>query len=205
MQALPVRHPVEVEREREAEVGNERERMGRIDRQRGQDREHELLEIAHQPFDLGRREVGRLGDHDAGALQLDAQLQPAPLLLGREFGHGRGDLGQLLGRRQPVLREGGDPGIALAVEAGHPHHKELIEVVGRDREKPEPLQQWVVRVGGFLQDAPVEFEPGDLAVDEPLGRGGEIGVEAGRFAVRFGGGRPGRGRALLFRIAVEHR
>ena len=56
----------------------------------------------------------------------------------------------------------------LAFQAGDPHHEEFVEVVGRDRQEAHPLQQRVMLIGGLFQDAAVEVQPGQLAIDEAL-------------------------------------
>src|SRR4051794_41456509 len=58
----------------------------------------------------------------------------------------------------------------LAFEAGHPDHVEFVEVARRDRQEAQPLQQRVPLVLGLRQDALVEGEPGQLAIDEALRR-----------------------------------
>ena len=58
----------------------------------------------------------------------------------------------------------------LPDEAGDAHHEELVEVVGRDRQEAQLLEQRMVAVLGLLEDAAVELEPGQLAVDEALRR-----------------------------------
>jgi len=60
-----------------------------------------------------------------------------------------------------------------------PNHEELVEIARRDGKEPHPLKQRVVRVAGFLEHAPVERQPAELAVEEP----------------RFGRCSSGRGRA----------
>ena len=81
------------------------------------------------------------------------------------------------------------PAVDHAFEAGDAHHVELVEVGGRDRQEAQPLQQRMARVLRLLQHAPVEGEPGQLAVDEPLGRrrvdGGARGRGSGGRAVEL--------------------
>ena len=77
-------------------------------------------------------------------------------------------LRELLLRRQPVLRRRRDAGADLAAQAGDAHHEELVEVVRRDRQEAELLEERMVAVRRLLEDAAVELEPGQLAVDEAL-------------------------------------
>ena len=74
-------------------------------------------------------------------------------------------LARLEARGRPHGQTGGD----AALEPGDPDHEELVEVGGEDREEPGALQQRDRVVGRELQDALVELQPGDLAVEEPVG------------------------------------
>ena len=70
-----------------------------------------------------------------------AQLAPALLLIAGQRRDRLADARELLGRRQPVRALGGDARAHLALEAGDADHEEFVEVVGRDRQEPHPLQQ----------------------------------------------------------------
>ena len=86
--------------------------------------------------------------------QDDALLRQAParssrqraLLLGRQARPPRAMRSSCSLRRQAVRAARGDAGAHLALEAGDAHHEELVEVVGRDRQEAQPLQQRVVGV-----------------------------------------------------------
>ncbi len=47
----------------------------------------------------------------------------------------------------------------LAGQPGHPDHEELVEIGCRDRQEADALEQRVMRVLGFLQDAAIELQP----------------------------------------------
>ena len=64
------------------------------------------------------------------------------------------------------------PATHLAAQAGHPHHVELVEVGGRDRQEAQPLEQRMALVLGFLQHSAVEMEPGQFAVEKAAGSEG---------------------------------
>ena len=66
----------------------------------------------------------------------------------------------------PSSRERGDAGIDHALQAGDAHHVEFVEVRRRDRQKAQALQQRMAQVLRLLQNAAVEGEPGQFAVDE---------------------------------------
>ena len=80
------------------------------------------------------------------------------------------DLLQHLARFEPGGGAHGEAGRDPALETGDADHEELVEVAGEDREEPGPLEQRHVFVHGQLQDALVELQPGDLPLEEPVGR-----------------------------------
>ncbi|MCC2653696.1 MAG: hypothetical protein K0Q60_3862 [Microvirga sp.] len=83
----------------------------------------------------------------------------------RNFG---GNLCELLLGREPVLRYGRHAGADLTSQARDADHEELVQVLGRDRQEAQLLQERMVAVGGLLQHPPVELQPGQLAIDEAL-------------------------------------
>ena len=76
-----------------------------------------------------------------------------------------GDPAQRLGWGEAVRAAGVDPGVDLVVHAGDADHEELVEVGDEDGEELHPLHQRQRLVAGELEDAVVELEPGQLAVD----------------------------------------
>ncbi len=92
----------QLEGQRETEIGDERERVRRIDRDRRQHREDLLAEQPLQIFHLVGRQVVRFVDHHVLGEQLLAQRLPVILLLELQMLGERRDLLELLGRRQPV-------------------------------------------------------------------------------------------------------
>jgi hypothetical protein len=129
-------------------------------------------------------------------------LAPDPLLLGHQLG-GRGvDPRQLLARRQPVLADHPHALAHLALQAGHADHVEFVEVVGADRQEPQPLQQRVARIGALLQHPLVEGQPRGLAVEEPLRRAQQLVVQPQARQVRRG--RRGRGGQVEGCGVVRH-
>ncbi len=175
----------EIERQRQPEIGDEGERMGRIDRQRRQDRKDVQEEMIVQPQPLGLVELGGIDEDDMLGLQIVLQLAPQPDLLLGEFGNPRADQRQLFGRGQAVVRERLDAAAQLAADARDPDHEEFVEVIGRDRDEADPLEQRMGRIGGLQQDAAVELQPRQFAIDETLRRMAQ-GVAAERLDRRYG-------------------
>ena len=154
--------------ERQADVRDEREGVGGVDRQRRQHGEELAVELVGEVAPLAPPQP-------VPAHQLEAVLgegreevaveQPALALDHRPH----------LGVDRRELLEGGavGAGIELAhvagellLQAAHPLHEELVEVGVEDGDELQPLQQ---RVGGVLrlvQHAGVELQPRQLAVEQ---------------------------------------
>ena len=178
--------------QRLAQVADERERVAGVDRQRRQDREDVAAEEVVRRRLVGVAELGVAADAHAVLFQGRVQLLvPAADLAVQQ----RADLGvdqiELLGRRQAVHRPRRDAGGGLALEAADALHEELVEVAGEDRQKFDPLQQRHLVVLGQFQDAAVEVEPADLAVEEQ--RVADVG---GRHGAEGVGGGAGEGRRI---------
>ena len=123
-------------------LGNERERMRRIDRQRRQQRKDVAQEMILDPAPLGLGDIAAVDQHDAVLGQhrrADRARSPA----GRWPSFETASLmqHQLLGRRQAVGAALGDALAHLRLDAGDADHEEFIKVVGRNRQEPHPLQQ----------------------------------------------------------------
>ena len=147
--------------------------MGWVNREGRQDGE----KIAEEPR-LQRRHFGlghRTGLHQTEPLifQLAAEFSPARLLVGHKVRRLGVDPDQLLGRRQAVLAHHPHAFADLGLQAGDADHVEFVEVVGADRQEPQPLQQRMARVHALGQHTTVESQPRELAIDEPGGRAGE--------------------------------
>ncbi len=101
-----------------------------------------------------------LGERRADDLR---ELPSMPVV---ELAHRVRDPFEHLGRRQAVGPAGVDPGVDLVVDAGDADHEELVQVGDEDREELQALDQRQRLVLGELQDAVVEVEPRQLAIDE---------------------------------------
>ncbi len=163
-----VRLALELEPQGEAAVGDEGKGMRRVDGERAQDRKHLLEEMRLHHLEVGAPELARPQDLDSLRPQQPLEFAQRILLAHHQRPRVDVDPPQLVGRRQPV---GGGRVHALAhqpAQAGDADRVELVEVRGRDRQEPHPLQQRHARVLGLRHHPPVECQPGELAIDEPL-------------------------------------
>ena len=155
-----------LDREREREVREKRKGMPRIDGQRRQHRKDGLPEIrARTAFDVP---VEGLPIVDPDSVLIEQRKQISGQRFGRAgelLAHDLADPRELLARRQPVRTSLADPGLELLVEARDPDHEELVEVAIEDREEFHPLEKGPARVERFVQNALVESEPRNLAVE----------------------------------------
>ena len=95
----------QTQRQRETEIGNERKRMRRIDRQRRQNREHLLAEFHVEPGAIGVGQFVGAQDRDAGIAKLGAQRRPHLLLIADQPAGHLLHLADLLFRREPVIAD----------------------------------------------------------------------------------------------------
>ena len=156
--------------EAEPEVGDEGKGMRGIACDGGEDRKDLAHEMLFETRPVGVVDIRLVEHEDSRAAHLGHQRLPAALLIVHQRPRPDRDRGELLGGGHPVLAPGADAGLHLPVQAGNPHHVELVEVGRGDGEEAHALEQGHARVPRFLEHALVEREPGQLAVDEPLGR-----------------------------------
>ena len=153
-------------REAERQVGDVRERPARRDRERRQRGEDHALEVPGQLRALSIVELVDADERDPvlGQLRtqraLEAGAQPAA-----QPEHALADLGDRLRGREAVLAGSLDARVDLVVQARDADHVVLVEVGRVDRAELRPLEQRRRLVLGELQDAVVEVQPGQLAVD----------------------------------------
>jgi hypothetical protein len=74
------------------------------------------------------------------------------------------DQRQLLSGREPVRALLSQPGFRLLDQAGDPDHEELIEILVKDTQELDPLQERVAFIHRLFQNPIVEFEPGKLSI-----------------------------------------
>ncbi len=88
----------------------------------------------------------------------------------------RRDVGQHVLRRAPHVGRHRESGDDAALQARDPHHEELVEVAGEDRQEVRPLEHRKRRILGELEHALVERQPAELAIQVAIL--GKLRVEA---------------------------
>jgi len=113
-----------------------------------------------------------LGPQQHHALGLEQRLdllQEAPVLLVDQLVHAPRHRRQRLARREPVGAGGRLPGVQAALEGGHPHHEELVQVRAEDGQELHALQQGHRGILRLFQHAAIELQPRQLAIHEGIG------------------------------------
>ena len=105
---LAVFHARELQRDGEAEIGNERERMRGIDGQRRQQWEYVSEEVLFQPVAFRLLEVASFDQNNIGRRERRTKLEPALLLIAGELRDRFADPRELLRGREPVRALGRD-------------------------------------------------------------------------------------------------
>ena len=168
--------------DREAEARDKREGMRRVDRKRRQQRKDVVEEVILDPRPLGLGDVAAIDQHDTDVGQNAAQVAPDRLLIACELRDRFIDEDELFGWAAAIRTALGDPFAHLRLDAGHPNHKKFIKVIGRNRQKPHPLEHGMPGIDRFLEHPAIEMQPGQLAVDEPFGARGD---RRGNFGIGF--------------------
>ena len=185
------------DRDRQAERRDVRERVSRIDGERRQHREDLVEEaLAERLVVLGDRRVVEQFDPLGGQRPPDRDVDRR--VVGDELEDARAGGRELLLGGPPVGRAGDLAGLDLLAQAGDADLEELVEVAGEDGQELHPLEQRIALVARLVQDAGVELEPRQLAVEVRVGRlrrgscdGGVAEPRVGR--VRLGRSRPSEG------------
>ena len=153
----------------QGQVGDVRERVARIDRQRREHGEHALLVDLGHRLAVGLGEVAPAHDGDAGVGERRGERVEEHQLLPLDEAPGRlGDLGELLRRGAPVRGRLLDAGGDLILQRGDAHLEELVEVGRRDRAELGPFEQRDADLRRQVEHALVERQPAQLAIDEPV-------------------------------------
>jgi hypothetical protein len=128
----------EVQRQR----GDVRERVGRVDRQRREDREHPLAEEHPEVLPIVVVEVLPIDDTEALFLERRPELLvPQDVRAGHGCGDALADPRELLVGRRSLRRGRSDARVALLLESGDADLEELVEVGAEDREELGPLEE----------------------------------------------------------------
>ena len=115
----------EVQRER-GDVG---ERVRRVDRERGEHREHALTEERLQMSSILLVELLPVDDPEPLLLERRAEIvRPQRVRASAELDHALADAGQLLVGCEPLRGGGTDAGVALLLQTGDADLEELVEV-----------------------------------------------------------------------------
>ena len=189
-------------REVQREVGDVRERVPRVDTERREHREDALVEHAHHVLAVVVVERFPVGhpDPDVGEGGHDPVEEDPRLALG-ELVDARPDGGQLLARGEAVRRAHAEAGRDLVLQASNAHPEELVEVLAGDGEELGPLEQRHPVVGREGEDARVEVEPRELAVEEARLAAGDGRERRTHRATAFGGRPAERGALLIGSLA----
>ncbi len=155
------------DREVEREPGDVRERVCRVDGEWREHREDPLGEQLLHLLLLVDVELTPPQHRDALADEARHQVVPEELAVAaHQVPRLAPDRLEDLARHHPAGRRHGDAGSEASLEAGHPHHEELVEVAGEDRHEPGAFEQRKIPVRGQLEHARVEVQPGQLTVEK---------------------------------------
>ena len=164
--------PGQFDREVEALVEYPRERVRGIEADRRQHRHQFAEKVVADPCRLGLVPVGASQEVDALRGQVGNHLAVEDLVLPRDQSmRGVGYRAKLLLRGQAVGRKLRRSGADLLLEAGDPDLEELVHVAGDDGEEAQALEQRRRGVLGLGEDAALEGEDAEFAVDEGVGAG----------------------------------
>ena len=148
-----------------------RERRRRTNRDRSQQRRDLTIEPLGQGAPLPRRAlVDRYDANAFGRKRRPKDVEPQRVLVRLQGQHTLSRLLESLLRRASIGRRALDPGLDLFAGAGHPHREELVEVRRGDPAQLHAFEQRDAGVCRELEHPPVEVEPRQLTVEEPIGR-----------------------------------
>ena len=143
-----------------------RKRPPRVERQRCQYGEDHLGEILLDVGLLPAVQVGIAQEVNAGFLQIGQEIVLiAVTRLRQQLGNGFTNGRQLFGGGQAIEGKFRYAGGNLLLEAGDAHHEELIQVGADDRQKFDPLEQWIALIPGLFQDAAEKLQLAEFAVE----------------------------------------
>ena len=151
--------------DRQRERADVRERVSRVDRERGEHREDLVVEpLGERPVVLG--DVVVVEDLDALGRQPTPQVGKDRGLLGHELEDARANGVQLLLGRPAVGREGLGPAQLLAPQPGHAYLEEFVEVVDEEVQRADAVEERIAAVAGLVEHPGVVLEPRELAIED---------------------------------------
>ena len=148
----------------EGEVRYERKRVRRVDCLRRHQRHDVLDVVGPERFALLLAQVRVVENLDPVLREAAEHLGEHPLLASLDPGDDLLGLVNLLLRRASVDGELLYAGTHLLLEPADALHEELVQVRAHDGQELHALQKGGSLVLGLIQDAAVELEPGELAV-----------------------------------------
>ena len=178
---LPLVREAQGDEEVDRQVGDEGERMRRVHRQRRHQREDVFLVVVLDQRPLVGGQLVERHDTDLLPTQVGQQFHVDLPLLPAELGNDDAALVELLAGRPAIDAELVDAGADLLLQAADALHEELVHVAGGDGEELDPFEQDGALVAGFVENAEVELQPGQFAVEVKLGR---AQIDPARFIVR---------------------
>ena len=142
----------------ETQIGNVRERVGRIEGQGRQRWKNLPRKITAQPSFLMMPQIGHAQNRDTALTKFWGQfLVPAvegPFKMPEQcFPNGC----QLLQRGPAVRWCLQDPAGYLATEAGDADHEKFVKVGGENGQELDALEEWIVGVQGLFENPPIEL------------------------------------------------
>ena len=184
---------------------DEGERMRGVDGLRGDERQDVGLEIVFEPLLLFFGEFIDQRDDNALLGEKSPQDLETFLLAVFQFEHLLADGFELLARAAAIDAGRFDIALQLPFEAGDAHGGELVEIAARNRQETQAFEQRVIAVLAFGEDAAVEAEPAQFAVDvaffRSLGRGNHpFRIRLGTGVVGAGGGGFAKGHGRVSRL-----
>src|SRR5690606_13943576 len=112
------------------------------------------------------RKVRVVRDEQVVLVELWNDIVPeTPILQFQHRQQALADGRQLLGWRQPVGGRFDDSRRDLLAQAGYANHEKLIEIIGKNRQELHTFQQRQRVIQRFFQDAVVELQHAQLAID----------------------------------------
>ena len=143
----------------EAEVGNERERVRMIDRQRGQYRVDFFVEVLPQRVTAGGVEIFCRGNRNIVLREPTEQIRHDFALLTHGFEDALANFVDQRRIRYAIRAVGRHAELELLVNSCHTHHEKLVRVIADNRQKFNPFEQRDGFVHCLCEHTAVEVDP----------------------------------------------